>query len=339
MAMGRRNTTRYNSATGQEELDNLGLVHLNGRIYDPFVGRFLSADPEIQDPTHTQSYNRYSYVWNNPTNDTDPTGFATKAEVDAAVASGQFTFSGNGKLVDVTLTGFDAAGNQVPLTASSFGNFTNAVEIYAVHGSSISISMLSPAALAAKTSSDSRFGPSAGSSEDRWGNAKSRPDTPLGLKKFKNKYSLMDVLESKIWSDSLPNTPSAHEQGLLAFADANGENPIFVVEHYKAAYVANTKQYSHIPMPDYDTMFADLSAKYDIPRSDSLFVEEHTHPFPTVRRPFMPYLERGPSQGPNSDETFVKMKGYRDAYHVVQGMDPTGAREFFNYGERAMSDF
>jgi RHS repeat-associated protein len=61
--------------TGQEELDQLGLVHLNGRIYDPLVGRFLSADPEIQDPTHTQSYNRYSYVWNNPTNDTDPTGF------------------------------------------------------------------------------------------------------------------------------------------------------------------------------------------------------------------------------------------------------------------------
>ena len=41
------------------------------------MGRFLSADPEIQDPTHTQSYNRYTYVWNNPTNDTDPTGFAT----------------------------------------------------------------------------------------------------------------------------------------------------------------------------------------------------------------------------------------------------------------------
>ena len=61
--------------TGQEELDQQGLVHLNGRIYDPFVGRFLSADPEIQDPTHTQSYNRYTYVWNNPTNLTDPTGF------------------------------------------------------------------------------------------------------------------------------------------------------------------------------------------------------------------------------------------------------------------------
>jgi len=50
---------------------------MNGRVYDPLVARFLSADPLIQDPEHSQSYNRYSYVWNNPTNLTDPTGFKT----------------------------------------------------------------------------------------------------------------------------------------------------------------------------------------------------------------------------------------------------------------------
>ena len=61
--------------TGHEMLDQLDLVHMNGRVYDPFVARFMSADPIIQDPTHSQSYNRYTYVWNNPTNLTDPTGF------------------------------------------------------------------------------------------------------------------------------------------------------------------------------------------------------------------------------------------------------------------------
>ncbi len=61
--------------TDQEMLDQLNLVHLNGRVYDPLLGRFISADPEIQDPTHSQSYNRYAYVWNNPTNNTDPSGF------------------------------------------------------------------------------------------------------------------------------------------------------------------------------------------------------------------------------------------------------------------------
>ncbi|UGQ46084.1 FG-GAP-like repeat-containing protein [Massilia endophytica] len=61
--------------TGHEMLDQLDLVHMNGRVYDPLVARFMSADPIIQDPLHSQSYNRYSYVWNNPTNLTDPTGF------------------------------------------------------------------------------------------------------------------------------------------------------------------------------------------------------------------------------------------------------------------------
>lgn len=61
--------------TGHEMLDKLDLVHMNGRIYDPLVARFMSADPIIQDPMHSQSYNRYTYVWNNPTNLTDPTGF------------------------------------------------------------------------------------------------------------------------------------------------------------------------------------------------------------------------------------------------------------------------
>jgi RHS repeat-associated protein len=61
--------------TGHEMLDQLDLVHMNGRVYDPQIARFASADPFIQDPEHSQSYNRYTYVWNNPTNLTDPTGF------------------------------------------------------------------------------------------------------------------------------------------------------------------------------------------------------------------------------------------------------------------------
>jgi RHS repeat-associated protein len=62
--------------TGQEMLDQLTLVHLNGRVYDPFVARFISADPHVTDPAHGQNYNRYSYVLNNPSNLTDPSGFS-----------------------------------------------------------------------------------------------------------------------------------------------------------------------------------------------------------------------------------------------------------------------
>ena len=48
---------------------------MNGRIYDPTLGRFLQADPHIQAPMNSQNYNRYSYVLNNPLSYTDPSGY------------------------------------------------------------------------------------------------------------------------------------------------------------------------------------------------------------------------------------------------------------------------
>ncbi|MEO9898442.1 MAG: SpvB/TcaC N-terminal domain-containing protein [Paracoccaceae bacterium] len=61
--------------TGHEHLDNLNLVHMNGRVYDPDLARFVSADPTLQFPNYTQNYDRYSYVLNNPLAFTDPSGF------------------------------------------------------------------------------------------------------------------------------------------------------------------------------------------------------------------------------------------------------------------------
>lgn len=52
------------------------LIHMNGRVYDYNLGRFLSVDPFIQAPTNTQSVNPYSYIMNNPLAGTDPTGYA-----------------------------------------------------------------------------------------------------------------------------------------------------------------------------------------------------------------------------------------------------------------------
>jgi RHS repeat-associated protein len=56
-------------------LDCVGLVHLNGRVYDPVTGRMTSADPMVPDPLNGQTWNRYSYVGNNPLAFTDPTGY------------------------------------------------------------------------------------------------------------------------------------------------------------------------------------------------------------------------------------------------------------------------
>jgi RHS repeat-associated protein len=61
--------------TGHEQDDELGLVNMRGRMYDPRLGRFVSADPLVSRRLNGQSYNRYAYVLNNPTRYLDPTGF------------------------------------------------------------------------------------------------------------------------------------------------------------------------------------------------------------------------------------------------------------------------
>ncbi|MCP5155878.1 MAG: VCBS repeat-containing protein [Ectothiorhodospiraceae bacterium] len=62
--------------TGHEHLDALGLVHMNGRVYDPRLGRFLSPDPFVQFPENLQGLNRYAYALNNPLAYTDPSGYS-----------------------------------------------------------------------------------------------------------------------------------------------------------------------------------------------------------------------------------------------------------------------
>lgn len=79
--------------TGHEHLDSVGLIHMNGRVYDPELGRFLSPDPFVQAPRNTQSYNRYSYVFNNPLSFTDPTGY--KCGDPGPVSKGGITYPCN----------------------------------------------------------------------------------------------------------------------------------------------------------------------------------------------------------------------------------------------------
>jgi RHS repeat-associated protein len=68
--------------TFHEQLADFELVNMNGRMYDPVVGKFLSPDPVLQFPDNLQNYNRYSYVLNNPLKYTDPGGYkARKAEM------------------------------------------------------------------------------------------------------------------------------------------------------------------------------------------------------------------------------------------------------------------
>jgi RHS repeat-associated protein len=61
--------------TDHINLEKSSLVHMNGRVYDAEIGRFLSPDPYVGNPYSTQGFNRYAYVQNNPLRYTDPSGF------------------------------------------------------------------------------------------------------------------------------------------------------------------------------------------------------------------------------------------------------------------------
>ena len=62
--------------TFQTVLGRMGLNHMNGRVQDAVIGRFISPDPFVTEPGNTQNFNRYAYVYNNPLSYVDPSGFS-----------------------------------------------------------------------------------------------------------------------------------------------------------------------------------------------------------------------------------------------------------------------
>jgi RHS repeat-associated protein len=69
------NTFKFHRGyTGHEHLPEFRLINMNGRMYDPILGRMLSPDNYVQVPENAQNYNRYTYALNNPLIYTDPNG-------------------------------------------------------------------------------------------------------------------------------------------------------------------------------------------------------------------------------------------------------------------------
>ncbi len=73
--------------TGHETVDGMNVIHMNGRVYDSYVGRFLQVDPIVQEPENAQNWNAYSYVINNPYKYTDPTGNFFLAAIAASITT------------------------------------------------------------------------------------------------------------------------------------------------------------------------------------------------------------------------------------------------------------
>lgn len=90
--------------TQHEHLNQLEMIHMNGRLFDYALGRFFSVDPIIQFPLNSQSLNPYSYILNNPLSGTDPTGYCGEP------ATGTHIVKCNER---ITATGTNAEGEVV----------------------------------------------------------------------------------------------------------------------------------------------------------------------------------------------------------------------------------
>jgi RHS repeat-associated protein len=110
--------------TGHEHLQSVGLINMNGRLYDPKLHRFLQPDNYVQDASNTQNYNRYSYVLNNPLKYTDPSGERWKITW-SDVASGLAIVGG---AVLCFIPGGAVVG--VPLIAAGVNHFLQTIKEY-----------------------------------------------------------------------------------------------------------------------------------------------------------------------------------------------------------------
>jgi len=139
--------------TGEEQLSIGGLVHLNGRVYDPLLARFTSADPTVTDPMNMQGWNRYSYVGNDPLAFTDPNGFNWFSNAfgwigKAFTAIGNFIKQNGMALLQVALNAalnFVTAGACVPCVAA-----VSAAVVTGISGGNLG-QILKAAAIAAVT--------------------------------------------------------------------------------------------------------------------------------------------------------------------------------------------
>lgn len=111
--------------TGHEHIDILEMINMDGRIYDPIVGRFLSPDPIIQDMSFSQSLNRYSYCLNNPLSMLDPTGYSWLSKhwksliaATVGIAVGAVTGGAMSGVVAAAIVGGAAGGAAGALTGA-----------------------------------------------------------------------------------------------------------------------------------------------------------------------------------------------------------------------------
>ncbi|MEQ6341033.1 MAG: hypothetical protein M3A44_05110 [Gammaproteobacteria bacterium] len=113
-----------------------GLINMNGRVYDPSLARFTSADPYIHNPSDSQELNRYSYVTNNPLKYTDPTGYKKvwqqkwfRETVKVVVAVVAAAYTGGAAYSAFMGSAISSAGGAMAITGAQYAAATASATI------------------------------------------------------------------------------------------------------------------------------------------------------------------------------------------------------------------
>ena len=134
--------------TGHEHIKELDLINMNGRMFDPLLGRFLSPDPYVQSPDRTKNFNRYAYAMNNPLVFEDPNGESITLAI-AAIAGAYFggvtTNNGNFNPLDWD---YGSADTYLGMTVGAISGYA---------GASVGMSVGASAASAGATSFEAGF--------------------------------------------------------------------------------------------------------------------------------------------------------------------------------------
>ena len=115
-SVGTTTVKLHRGYTGHEMLSEYGLINMNGRLYDPLIGRFLSPDNYVQQPDNSQNFNRYSYCLNNPLKYNDPSGeWLILSAVSGLIRGAVKLISGHGQWYSPFYNAYKNVANDVKI--------------------------------------------------------------------------------------------------------------------------------------------------------------------------------------------------------------------------------
>jgi RHS repeat-associated protein len=313
--------------TGHEHLDAVGLIHMNGRVFEPIAGRFLSQDPFIDGLFSSQGPNGHAYVHNNPLTYIDPSGFLCgQMGEDHMCGIGiayprpeVFGPSLWDALRERNLAREDfqerraartnaPTPGEIPPVPDAMGAMHGIDAVSTVNGFFLSATFT--------TQLGTPF----------------TDEEPAALAELRRRYLEWRQMEDRLWEASLPQGPFGGALEKIGWGRRAREHGMFVFQSKSGQLKFQT-----VTASDYTRN--SIRGNIDIPHGYELIAVFHTHPWAHGSGP-LGGLMRGPSSGipgPMNDDVDTALR-YPGAFHYIRALGHRSRPypyETYYYGVRA----